>query len=368
MCWYHTGVAMTAVLAYQSQCSIGHSLHWPTSGQICCPKPCASSGSWRWLLCCSCFHYVKAMAVYMKCVNTVFAYMDDKAKVPVGEAGEPTSTNVRNHPTLAGKNHMPTAMDHDHTWGSFTPSVTLQSDISCEEDGSFYRGQVDVCFKDSVFTPSNPFLHVVEWTASTALDNIHSSVVFLYTNGGSDHRLTLTQADWMLHWDVKGWRSRGSSSGWDRDLLTYGCLPRGCRNASRELGVVFFYGCHIRGSRCITRGSRSSRSVLRRGLRSLVGLKLLLLLPPSTAELGLLRGGSGSVSVMGSSWGATCVLNTTFPLPAPLKGLPEAVLLSLCQLQLAFERGMGGNGSSQVVGCDLNSLLNCLQLAVNHPH
>ena len=33
----------------------------------------------------------------------MFSCMDDKAKVPIGEPGEPSSTNVRNRPTLAVK-------------------------------------------------------------------------------------------------------------------------------------------------------------------------------------------------------------------------------------------------------------------------
>lgn len=143
------------------------------------------------------FKYLRAMAVDMKYANPVFVCMDDKAKVPIGEPGEPTSTNVRNRPTLAVKSHLPTAMDHDHTRGSFTPSVILHSEIP-SEGGSFYRGQVDVRLKDSVFTPSNPFLHVAEWTASMALNRVHPPVVFLYTDGGSDHRLTLKSVQLAL--------------------------------------------------------------------------------------------------------------------------------------------------------------------------
>ena len=143
------------------------------------------------------FKYLRAMAVDMKYANPVFACMDDKAKVPIGEPGEPTSTNVSNRPTLAVRSHLPTAMDHDHTRGSFTPSSILHSEIP-SEGCSFYHGQVDVLLKDSVFAPSNPFLHVAEWTASMALDKIHPPIVFLYTDGGSDHRLTLKSVQLAL--------------------------------------------------------------------------------------------------------------------------------------------------------------------------
>ena len=51
----------------------------------------------------------------------------------------------------------------------------------------------------TVFTLSNPFLHVAEWTASMAFDKVHRPVVFfLYTDGGSDHCLTLNSVEFAL--------------------------------------------------------------------------------------------------------------------------------------------------------------------------
>ena len=90
------------------------------------------------------YMYLRAMAVDLVCTKPVFACMDDKAKVPIGEPGEPTSTGVRIRPTFALKGRVPTAMDHDHTRKSVTPSVILYSQIPCEEGGLFYHGQVDV--------------------------------------------------------------------------------------------------------------------------------------------------------------------------------------------------------------------------------
>lgn len=55
------------------------------------------------------------------------------------------------------------ALDHDiNTKGSITPSVCLKVDIPDELETSFYRGQVAVTLKDSVFEPSTPFRHAVE--------------------------------------------------------------------------------------------------------------------------------------------------------------------------------------------------------------
>ena len=49
------------------------------------------------------------------------------------------------------KDHVPTAMDHNHTRGSFTPSVILSSGIPSVEGSSFDHGQVDVHLKDSIY-------------------------------------------------------------------------------------------------------------------------------------------------------------------------------------------------------------------------
>ena len=63
---------------------------------------------------------------------------------------------------------------------------------------SFYHGQVDVCLKDSVFMPSSSFLHVTELTASITLNKVHPLVVFVNTDGGSDHHLTLKSVQLTL--------------------------------------------------------------------------------------------------------------------------------------------------------------------------
>ena len=131
------------------------------------------------------------MAVDLRHTSPLFAYMDDKAKVPIGEPSQPTSTNVRNHPSMALTNQPLTAMDHDQTKCSLTPSVILSCVIPTQTDGSFYSDQADVRLKASVFEPSNPFWHMAELSLSTTLTgNQFPPVAFVYTDGGSDHRVT----------------------------------------------------------------------------------------------------------------------------------------------------------------------------------
>ena len=137
------------------------------------------------------FRYQRDMAVDLQMTAPLFICMDDKAKIPYGEPGRPTSTNVRSRPSLVLKDCPLTAIDHDHTKGSLTPSVILRCTIPEKSSGSFYQGQADVRLKDSVFQRSSPFRHMAELSASVTLNGQPCPpVVFAYTDGGCDHRVT----------------------------------------------------------------------------------------------------------------------------------------------------------------------------------
>ena len=136
------------------------------------------------------FKYIRSMAVDLCHTSPSFACMDDKAKVPIGEPSQLTPTNVRNRPSMVLTNQPLTAMDHDQTKCSLTPSVILSCVIPTQTEGSFYSGQASVGLKDSVFEPSNPFWHKTELPLSTTLTgNQFPPVAFVYTDGGSDHRV-----------------------------------------------------------------------------------------------------------------------------------------------------------------------------------
>lgn len=55
--------------------------------------------------------------------------------------------------------------------------------------GSFYRGNVTVSYKDSVFEASTPFRHGVEVKKILRKSEI-KPVLMIYSDGGPDHRLT----------------------------------------------------------------------------------------------------------------------------------------------------------------------------------
>ena len=77
--------------------------------------------------------------------------------------------------------------DHDFTKFSITPSVTLSIDIPDTIEGSFYRGQVYVGIKENSFEPSSALRHMSELGS---YEGNEKPILVLYTDGGSDHRLT----------------------------------------------------------------------------------------------------------------------------------------------------------------------------------
>ena len=68
------------------------------------------------------------------------------------------------------------------------PSVTLICDVPESLSESFYRGDVLVCFKDSIFQPSSPYRHVAE--LRKVLSGHKNPILCVYTDGGPDHRNT----------------------------------------------------------------------------------------------------------------------------------------------------------------------------------
>ena len=54
----------------------------------------------------------------------------------------------------------------------------------------FYTGSVHIGIKDVTFEPSNPFQHLTELVSVLKEKSFDKPVLFLYTDGGPDHRLT----------------------------------------------------------------------------------------------------------------------------------------------------------------------------------
>ena len=109
-----------------------------------------------------------------------------------GEPDSPVSAIARNRPALTTSSAILGACDHDFTKFDLTPSVYLLCDIPDDSLGSFYRGQPVFILKDSVFQPSSPFRHMAEM--GRIIKDVRGQddvppVMFLYHDGGPDHRL-----------------------------------------------------------------------------------------------------------------------------------------------------------------------------------
>ena len=114
--------------------------------------------------------------------------IDDKHKV--GEPGFHVAAVERGKKVLVRAGTTMEVGDHDFTKFSVVPSVALVVDIPDKIDESWYRGQVFVGFKDAAFEQSSSLRHATE--LSTILSNPGGDrpVLFHYSDGGPDHRLT----------------------------------------------------------------------------------------------------------------------------------------------------------------------------------
>ena len=129
--------------------------------------------------CAAVFRYMCHYAVKYRNNLQIFC-MDDNAKINLVQlSGQHFESN-----SLA-------ALDHDvGSKGSLTPSLSLKVDIPENPGESFYRGQVFVALKDSIFQPSSPFRHAVELSRILKSQDSVKPFLFLYTDLGPDHRVT----------------------------------------------------------------------------------------------------------------------------------------------------------------------------------
>ncbi|XP_052223762.1 uncharacterized protein LOC127839434 isoform X2 [Dreissena polymorpha] len=126
--------------------------------------------------------------------RSVLFCVDDKSKVDIGEPGSAVSTGVRGKKSIVPVSSTLSALDHDmQSKLSLTPSVALKVGVPESIEESFYRGNVTVKYKDSVFQPSTPFRHAVEMeqilTKGGANDAV-PPILMIFSDGGPDHRIT----------------------------------------------------------------------------------------------------------------------------------------------------------------------------------
>lgn len=143
-------------------------------------------------------HYCNAQLKYLKEMaieqqnNSLLYFCDDKAKVPFGDPDNFVSTGVRGRMSIVPTTSTLTALDHDMTRASVTPSVLLQCKIPEDINKSFVRGKVTTIINDSVFQMASPFRHNA--ALAQLISNTQESVppiLMKFTDGGTDQRNTL---------------------------------------------------------------------------------------------------------------------------------------------------------------------------------
>ena len=136
------------------------------------------------------FRYIREYAIICRDFCN-FICLDDKHRVKVGEPEVPVAAVERGRQVLVSKNERMVVADHDFTKFSLIPSVIFQVNIPEEISETWYTGQVYIGFKDAVFEPSSPIRHAAElYSVLSSTSTSTLPVLFLYTDGGPDHRLT----------------------------------------------------------------------------------------------------------------------------------------------------------------------------------
>ena len=135
------------------------------------------------------FRYQREYAVMLR-DHSMFLCLDDKHKVKVGEPGFPVAAAERGRRVLTAAGSRFLVGDHDFTKISLVPSVVLDIPIPEDVSESWYSGQVHVGLKEGTFEPSSPLRHVSELCPLVRAQAQSKPIMFLYTDGGPDHRLT----------------------------------------------------------------------------------------------------------------------------------------------------------------------------------
>ena len=143
------------------------------------------------------FRYQKEMAILLS-ENSWLIFMDDKHRCKIGEPGYPVVAVERGRQVIVSKNKTFQVSDHDFTKCGIIPSVTMICDIPYTIEESFYRGQVYVGLKDPIFQASDPLRHMAELYNILNNQNESKPYLFLYTDGGPDHRVTYIRVQMAL--------------------------------------------------------------------------------------------------------------------------------------------------------------------------
>jgi hypothetical protein len=124
--------------------------------------------------------------------------LDDKHSLKVGEPGFPVAAAERGRRVIVSLKEEFQVGDHDFTRFSIIPSVVFRIDIPESIEGSLYDGQVCVILKEAVFQPSSPMRHGTELNSWLTMEIGNKLILFLYTDGGPDHRVTYVSTQLSL--------------------------------------------------------------------------------------------------------------------------------------------------------------------------
>jgi len=144
------------------------------------------------------FRYMHEYALMLR-EFCAFVCIDDKHKLKIGKPTCPVAAAERGRRVPVRANESLMVTDHDFTKFGLIPSVILIVDIPEEITGLWYSGKVYVSLKDSIFEPSSPLRHACELLYSVLWSiSFDKSVLFLYSDGGPDHRLTYVSVQLSL--------------------------------------------------------------------------------------------------------------------------------------------------------------------------
>ena len=139
--------------------------------------------------CAAIFRYMREYALLVRDL-AIFVSLDDKHCIKVGEPGYPVAAAECGGHVLVAQNETFEVGDHDFTKFSVIPSVSFIIKIPETIEDSWYEGEVNVGYKDAVFEPSSSLRHSTELYSILIPKIGNKSVLFVYTDGGPDHRLT----------------------------------------------------------------------------------------------------------------------------------------------------------------------------------
>ena len=135
------------------------------------------------------FRYEREYTILLR-NHSIFVCIDDKHRVKIGKPDAPVASVEGGRQVILRSGMLLQASDHDFTKFSIIPSVVLVCDIPDEISGSWYTGAVMVIFKEGAFEPSSPIRHSTELAKIIDERARDKPVVFIYSDGGPDHRVT----------------------------------------------------------------------------------------------------------------------------------------------------------------------------------